>query len=68
MDVFSFHLSCCSDFNGFGGFGVCVFYVGMAKMMIHLARAALLWGRNARFHHCFSEEDGMCWLKRPSTG
>ena len=35
-----------------------------SEMMIHVARAAQQWGRNARHHHCFSDEDGMSWLKR----
>lgn len=39
-------------------------HVWASKMMIHIAQAALRWGRNARFHHTFREEDGMCWLKR----
>ena len=34
------------------------------KMMCHLARDAQTFGRNARYHHCFGDEDGMQWLKR----
>ena len=33
-------------------------------MMCHLARDAQRFGRNARYHHCFGDEDGMQWLKR----
>ena len=33
-------------------------------MMCHMARDALFFGRNARMHHCFGDEDGMQWLKR----
>ena len=32
-------------------------------MMCHVARDGLELGRNARFHHCFGDEDGMQWLK-----
>ena len=37
-------------------------------MMCHLANDALRYGRNARFHHCFGDEDGMQWLKRHLVG
>ena len=34
------------------------------KMMLHLISDAYKYGKNARFGHCFLEEDGMQWLKR----
>lgn len=43
---------------GFGCFSV------RAQALAHVALAAKQWGRNARFHHCFTDEDGMMWLKR----
>ena len=35
----------------------------ITKLMLHLAEDAKKWGRNGRFHHTFSDEDSMGWLK-----
>ena len=36
----------------------------LPEALLHVALAAKHWGRNARFHHCFVDEDAMMWLKR----